>query len=446
MNGLAPLSRISEVAGEAGEWAHYSGAIWVAFSSGGVELAGIYLIAVTIPGAIYRSGRSTPAFLRRLGGLASPAGLVALWGLSSVGEVPPLYVVTLALSIGGGAALAGRPVAFSGTLNSGPGLGAVAGSVAALGLAVRGDLEDALALGAALTFVSSVISTGEFASARMAAPALLRATQLALAFIVGMRIVEPVIIRESARIFDPEPVASSLFSVAWVIGAAIGWKAAPRLDARVVLSAPFVAAAALAALSTVSGPAMATLWGIVGSCAGTLGGSGFAETSESSLWPRGRLILLPSTFLGTLFTAWWLGKEGGFEFATGTAAAILIASGFIGLAAARRVRIPRPLASSAPASDAISSTTIRVIGLPGAVVPHSEAPSGVASELLTVVAELRDALQRSRSIRRQALAVYQAVSQSGSNDARAKTLDVVETSLTSAEQAKRRIAELSISI
>lgn len=423
MNGVGPLSRITEFAAEAGEFAHYSAALWVAFVSGGVELAGIYLIAVTIPGAIYRTGRTSPPFLRRLGGLVSPAGLVALWGLSSAGPVPPAYVVALALSIGGGAALAGRPVAFSSTLNAGPGIGSVVGATAALAFAVRGQVFDTLALAAGLTFLSSVVSPGEFSTVRAAPPVFVRAAQLALAFTVGMRVVEPVIIRESARAFDPEPVSSSLFAAAWVAGAAIGWRAAPQLDARVVLSAPFAAAAALAALGALSGPAMVTAWGIVGSCAGTMGGSGPPESSDS-IWPRGRLIMLTAAFSGTLFTALWLGSESGFEFATGTAAAVLIASGFIGLAAARRVPLPPP-----PAPP---------IERPSVAV----APRIAGSELEIAVNELKDALDVSRSIRSGALAVYRAsgsVPTRSSDYVRVRAREVVDTTLSFADQTRDRI-------
>ncbi|MGH9197440.1 MAG: hypothetical protein ACRD1T_17070, partial [Acidimicrobiia bacterium] len=220
---------VGAFAGDAGEWAHYSAAMWVAFASGGLDLAGIYLIAVTIPGVIYRTGKSAPQFVRRLGGLVSPAALVVLWGLSPTGKAPPLYLIAIGIAVGSGAALAGRPVAFTATLNAGPGIASVTGALASVVFAARGAIENGLALAAVLLFLSAIVSAGEVSGplgVRVAPPAFVRGAQLGFAITVGMRIVEPVVIVESSRVFEPEPVSSSLFAVVWAVGAAIGWRAA----------------------------------------------------------------------------------------------------------------------------------------------------------------------------------------------------------------------------
>lgn len=358
----SPLRRQTGTAlGRAGEWIHYVAVIWLAFSAGGTGAVALYLIAATAPGVFMARGRLTA--------LAAPAALVILASKSIALSVPVL--VLLGGVAGIGAAAAGRPAAWTAGIRGAPGASGFAGAAVGMIMVASGAVRPALLVAASLLFLAWVL--GEEHESRPSRPAVLVPATLGVAFVIGLRVLEPALFGR--------PAAAGLFAASWAAGVEVGWRASHRADARLILGAPFLVAGALAGAGAVQGPGLLFLYGGAGFGVGLIGGTGFP--GEERARPRGWPLLIAAV-TGSL----WAMSQRDFASAVWGGAAVALVGGFVSSVLARRV--PAPETAKAPGAEV-------------AVEPIEES-------LESAVAELAQAIERARSIRREALTAFREAS------------------------------------
>ena len=391
-------SRLAGFSTGAGEWMHYAAAIWLASRAGGLTLVGLYLVVSTLPGAFLRvQGDRHVA-----GSLLTAAALV---GLVAFRPLPPVGFLLAGAAAGTGAALAGRPTAWTSGLNAFHGYSGIVGGIAAVLAAAFGGPEWAL-VGAALLITLGALAPNR---PRLVGPlprALYPATA-AVGFCVGMRVVEP-------GPFEG-PVASAVFVTAWAMGMNVAASSTRPPDARLVVGAPFLAAAVLAGLGVVTGPAWVFLYGVLAACVGFVGRAGGSSSmgtssespdrSRSDLWPGGRRIGLGGAVLG----AAWASQVSGLEAITAGAAAAALAGGFLSLAFVRRADAVRAQ-PALPVGVAEEMAELAPL-TPDPAEPREELPLTTPSasvepiDPVAVLQMLRSALAEAREIRTKAIAV-----------------------------------------
>jgi MFS family permease len=328
------------------------------FERGGVRAVAAYLVAVALPGSVVRRFRA--------GAIVAPLALVLL-ALSS--ETIKLWqIIALGAAIGLGSAWAGRPVAWTTGIHGTPGMMGVAGAISGMILVASGAVSQGLLIAAGL--MVGGLALGESHETRTSRPGVLQPATIALAFVVGIRILETGLFQR--------PAAAGLFATAWAVGMEAGWRAAPRADARLILGAPFVVAGALAGVGVAQGPAMLFLYGGAGFGVGLVGGAGLPQEDRAQP-PRWTRYLL-AAIAGAL----WAASSTDFSTTVWVASAVALGGGFVSSQIARRVPVP------APAAEGVL-----------------EAPEVLVAErdpLEEALDELADAIARARMIRRDAIA------------------------------------------
>lgn len=441
-NGL----RIGSLAGASGEWMHYVAATWLAFSIGGTRMVALYLVAVALPGTFVRRRWPGARFL-------PPAGVLALAVLSER-NLDPLTLTLLGLGVGTGAALSGRATAWPAGLVAPPTWPGVAGAAAAVGLNAAFGVGFTLLGSAALLGVASVFPGEGRAGGQIQRPLVPAAT--GLAFVVGLRVLEPAL--------GGDPSGAGALAAMWAAGAQLGWLASARMDARIVLAAPFAAGAAVAGLGALDGSARLLPYLGVGVCVGVVAGVAGSNVSlGESLWPKPRMWLVAGLAVGA---AWGVRQGNSLEAASAGAAVAVLAGGFISVAAARRFRIPQRLPEKAlavaklprraaiialprrrpPAGARIPSppraprvaAALRPLGVPTSVIEAPREPAGVTN----AAAELQAALHAATSLRLRALNAYAVSGMNAVERARFDIRRVAEEILSELGPAADRIRRL----
>lgn len=387
----------------AAEWIHYVTASWLVFERGGTRAVGAYLVAVALPGSLVRRFRP--------GGLVAPLAVVML--ALSPATMEAWQLIALGLAVGLGSAWAGRPVAWMAGVQGTSGMMGIAGAVAGLIFVASGAVLSGLLTAAALMAVS--FAFGESHETRTARPSVVQPATVALAFVVGMRIVETGLFQR--------PAAAGLFAVAWAIGVEAGWRTAPRTDARIVLGTPFLIAAALAVLGVVQGPSMLFLYGGIGFGIGVVGGSGLPQQDRGLPGRSTRYVL------AAMAGAVWAASSNDFSTTVWVASAVALGGGFISSQLARRLPVPVPETqapvpvpvSTEPAAEAPPELAPAEL-VPAELVPAearvtelaTEVPAPERDTLEDALGELADAIARARVIRREAIATLAAAMSTGS--------------------------------
>lgn len=283
------------------------------------------------------------------------------------------WLPLLGLAAGLGSAGARRPPAWLAGLYGGPGWGGVLGAAAGfVALAMVGSTWVFL-LAAALAALGALDQEGH--EVRFPAVGALVPAAMAMATIIGLRVVEPALVSDR--------LSAALFGVSWAAGIQIGWARAPTADARGTLALPFIAAAALAGLSVVTGPGMVFLWALVAaSVGGVLGVS--TRVGRFQAWPWVGLLAAGAA------SGWFMAGES-IDFALWTAGSVALAGGFGSLLIAGRVREP---AITHPMSVPASSVPIPE--------PSGPSPAEHDPELAAAIM-LLEALRQARKIRSAAL-------------------------------------------
>lgn len=391
---------------QAAEWLHYLAATWIVFSSEGTGAVAVYLVAVAMP--------TTFTNRVRAGSLASPLALAALALAAGAPSIDMTLFVALGFVAGLGSGFAGRAVAWMNGVQSKPGAAGITGAVVGLVLVAAGMARQALVIAAVLLLAAAAL--GEEHEKSIRPPSVLMPALLAMAFVTGLRVLE-------TGLFE-RPAAAGLFAVAWALGVEGGFRAAPQVDARIIVGAPFLAAAALAGAGAVEGPAIILLYGAVGAGVGLIGGTPSPDESR----PRSLGWLFVFASLG----AWWAAYgRGDFSTAAWTGALFALGGGFISSVLARRVPVPEavtaaePVPGMAPVLTPRSVPTEPILEAEPAQAEPELVPAAAEPELVTTMApkfegafveaaledaatELVEALERARAIRGEALRTYRA--------------------------------------
>lgn len=200
---------------------------------------------------------------------------------------------------------------------------------------------------------------------------------MAMTTIIGLRVMEPALVTDR--------LSAAVFGVSWAGGIQIGWARAPSADARGTLALPFVAAAALAGLSVVTGPGMVFLWAFVAvSVGGVLGAS--TRGGRFPAWPWTALLAIGAV------SAWGVAAES-MDLALWTAGSVSLVGGFGSLLMASRVREPATSPAQFAPPSAVPISEPAVI----AKSPTEDDPELVAAIMLL------EAMRQARKMRSAAL-------------------------------------------
>ncbi|HVE75869.1 MAG TPA: hypothetical protein VND22_03765 [Actinomycetota bacterium] len=312
------VSASASSAGLNGEWALYVAVLFpVLLGPGILGLAG-FMIALS---AGWILSGSAPPWLR----YAGPAAPLLVLNFTSSATV-----AVAAGLLAGAAARAGRrvPASLQGVFGS-PNWGGVVESFAVVVVVVVWGYRYALLIAAALLLLAARgEGTGE---SRVLGSNAAVHSALALAFVAGMRIIEVA--------FGGDPTSGLFFVAAWSAGSYLGWRWGERADPRAILSAPFVAAIALAALGIVRGPGTLFLYtGIAAVVSFVFRGTTETEGAESH-----RAIVIAAVVAGTL----WAADTGrSFDTTLWVAGGLAVAGGFMSLISAYRLT-PSPAGRAA---------------------------------------------------------------------------------------------------
>lgn len=410
--------------GRAGDWLQYVGGTWLAYTTGGTRAVALYLIAITLPAALL------PRF--RFGSLFAPAAL-ALMAVSSR-TVTVASIAVLGVLVGSGSAFAGRSPAWIAGIYGAPSIPGFLGAALGMVLIGRGMVTEALA-GAAVVlfaaFLAGEVHQGAIPRERILVPAV-----ASMAFVVGLRVLEPGLLGG--------PLAAGLLVTVWAAGTEVGWRAGPRTDARLVLGAPFMVAAALAGIGAFSdGPAILFLYAAVALGVGLVGGAGAGPGER--VWPASWSGYLIVALAGLL---WAVRAAAGFESVVWVAGGVAIIGGFVSSALARRVAAPE----TAPALESpVAASSIQARPATAAVIPEEAllafvSEPGLEAQLQMAVEELAESMRRARVIRREAIAAVKAVATSNPiPNARARIALVVDELLTDIRDTAERLEILASS-
>lgn len=431
MNSGLTKTRIGTIAGGAGEWMHYAGATWLAYNIGGPGLVALYLVAVTLPGAVIKG-------VNRAGGFLAPA-MLALLSFYWRGA-RPATILALGLVAGVGQAAARRPSAWTSGLNASQGVPAIAGAATAVALAFNFDIRYSLAGGALLLFVAWLLGEEHEVAGPVSPPVV--PAMMGIGFAAGIRVLESGFIRDQ--------ISAALFVTAWAIGIHLGWRASNRADARAVLAAPFAAGGLLAVFGIVEGPVTPFLYMTIAGCVGLVGGTS-EGTPATRLWSNRRIGALVAAMSGAAWSTWMFGNVETLLLGGG---AVAVVGGFVSYSMVRRAWLEetRGVPEAVPAGAVAASATTIVASQPEPVPamafqeataeefrpqPVSERAELSAVEIARIVSELRSALTTARAIRAEAMKRVAAptVSKERVVNARSETLEALDKMISQARKA-----------
>jgi hypothetical protein len=427
MNSGLDKTRIGTIAGGAGEWMHYAGATWLAYTIGGPGLVALYLVAVTLPGAVIKG-------VNRAGGFLAPAALALLsayWLGSS-----PQTILALGLVTGVGHAAARRPTAWTSGLNASQGVAAIAGGATAVALAFNFGIRYSLAGGALLLFVAWLLGEEHEVAGPVAAPVV--PAMMGVGFAAGIRVLESGFLKDQ--------ISAALFVAAWALGVHLGWRASNRADARAVLAAPFAAGGLLAVFGIVEGPVTPFLYMTIAGCVGLVGGTS-EGTPPTRLWSNRRIGALVAAMSGAAWSTWMIGSVETLLFGGG---AVAVVGGFVSYSMVRRAwlaetRVPEAVPARAAVATVVASQPepAPAMAFQEATAeefrpqPASERAELSAVEIARIVSELRSALTTARAIRADAMKRVAAptISKERVVKARSETLEALDKMISQARKA-----------
>lgn len=419
------LTHAGGAAARAGDWVHYVAVGWMAFETGGASMVAIYFFAVGASSFLL-DGRFRGRWLAAL--LTSFLGPAAWIGLFLQSEVTASMLAAAGVLAGASSAASGRPSAFTAGLNSAPGWAGLVGVGAALALVVSGWAE--LLLPTAACLVAGGLLLGERHAVGLSLPGVLFASSGSAAALGGIRTLEPLLVGLTGGV-AADRVSAAGFALAWAAGLEMGWRRAGAADARIVLGAPFAAAAALAGLGVAPGPGSLFLWAGAGGLAGLVLGTG-SRSRSGRIWPGGRGWLLPPAFAAAAWSAWWW-DWGSSEIALSGAAAAVLLGGFVSLAAAKRAARHRVGAArhrvevAKPTAPLPQTPPVAPSGSPSVAPLAVALPVGLGErDVKQAVSDLRRSRVTARALRRQVLEEFQRSRNDPLSEARRAILEVID--------------------